>query len=522
MIGLVAPYLQTEAARLVLAALRRSVTRTQAELRTIAAIDEPGLDTLVLINPPDAWVRRLLSWYRASPRKLIVFGSLPALLAEHLGCTMGCWPREPEVWSRSPPAPVHSWRESPAAIHYAPLSRKLGGVAQTRVLERFDFADEWNNLGFGAIRADGSIWAITAPLCVPARAELAFLAVDGQRQCSYAALFEHPTGSLLWFNRPVGPIDSHEWSLVERFVASYRGEKLPCHPVLQEMPWGYDAAITMRLDCDEDVESARALWQAYRELGVPLSLAVHTSNLADEAHHSILREIVAEGGSILSHSATHAPNWGGSYGGALVEAQRSAVALEAITGVSVRYAVSPFHQTPPYALHALADAGYRGCIGGLIRNDPEFVMARGGELADMPRGFVGHSQQCMLHGDCMLNNRDPLAAYKEAFEQAKSARIFFGYLDHPFSQRYAYGWENEERRIAAHNEFIRYIRRSGSVLYCSPDDAMDFLRFKAAVTATLSHRKMHIEPPANLQSKWRVAVEYDGNMHCLPEFGATL
>ena len=186
------------------------------------------------------------------------------------------------------------------------------------------------------------------------------------------------------------------------------------------------------------------------------------------------------------------------------------------------YAVSPFHQTPPYALHALADAGYCGCIGGLIRNDPEFVMARGGELAGMPRGFVGHSQQCMLHGDCMLNNRDPLAIYKEAFEQAKSGHIFFGYLDHPISQRYAYGWENEERRVTIHKEFIHHILRSGDVLSCSQDDAMDFLRFKAAVTVTLSCREKRIESPAYLQSKWRIAVEYAGNVHCLPEFGASL
>src|SRR5690606_27172436 len=112
----------------------------------------------------------------------------------------------------------------------------------------------------------------------------------------------------------------------------------------------------------------------------------------------------------------------------------------------VPYAVSPFHQSPQYALEALCDVGYSGCIGGIIRNDPEFLLARGGELAGFPVGFIGHSQQCMLHGDCLLEAGDPLAIYKMAFDQALETRSLFGYLDHPFSERYQYGWVDEESR----------------------------------------------------------------------------
>ena len=67
----------------------------------------------------------------------------------------------------------------------------------------------------------------------------------------------------------------------------------------------------MRLDCDEDVESARELWALYRNLDVPFSIAIHTAHLSEKKNHVLPREILAFGGTILSHSATHAPNWGG-------------------------------------------------------------------------------------------------------------------------------------------------------------------------------------------------------------------
>jgi hypothetical protein len=292
--------------------------------------------------------------------------------------------------------------------------------------------------------------------------------------------------AVLWFNRTVGPCDSFEWRIVENFLSSYRAADLPCHPVLSEIPWGFDAAITSRLDCDEDVESARSLFQAYQRMGVPFSLAVHTQNLAVEGHYAILRDLLADGGAVLSHTATHAPNWGGSYAAALHEGLSSAQLIEQGIGQRPRYAVSPFHQTPPYALQGLSDAGYAGCIGGIIRNDPEFVLARGGSLADLPPGFVGHSQQCMLHGHSMLAEGDPLAIFKQAFDLAFETRTLFGYLDHPFSPRYAYGWSDEVARAAVHEEFVAYIRaRTVKPLFMNEEAAMDFLRVRALTQVVL-------------------------------------
>jgi hypothetical protein len=238
----------------------------------------------------------------------------------------------------------------------------------------------------------------------------------------------------------------------------------------------------MRLDCDEDISSACDLWKAYGKWGVPLSLAIHTSNLSDETHYAFLHEFCAAGGALLSHTATHAPNWGGSYEKARQEGYESCEKIEVATGIIVRYAVSPFHQSPLYALQGLCDSNYLGCIGGIIHNDPEFLLARGGELSGLPRGFVGHSQQTMLHGDCMLTKGDPLGIYKNAYDTAYETQALFGYLDHPFSARYQYGWDDERQRIEAHHELIEHIRkRARNPLFLDENQALDFLRERAAI-----------------------------------------
>ncbi|OWJ63033.1 polysaccharide deacetylase family protein [Paraburkholderia caledonica] len=486
MIGILASNASDPAGHHALAAVQRSVSATQAQAISRSLLRDMAPDIVVAVDTPDGWSADLIAWLRARPRKLIVFGNMPIALGDFLGYeradTVAQFAADLAAASRSEAAPSGAPRESAAVVRYSALAQTLGGQTWHRPFERFDFADEWNNLGFGAIRGDGSIWAVGKPVQVPAEAELAAVFVGGTRQFSYAALTDAGASSVLWFNRPVGPCDSFEWRLVENFLSGYGADTLPCQPVLSELPWGYDAAITSRLDCDEGVESARPLWQAYRRLGVPFTLAVHTQNLNRPEQHDILRELVADRtqGAVLSHTATHAPNWGGTYDNAVAEGMQSAALLEAATGVPVRYAVSPFHQSPPYAMRGLADAGYEGCIGGIIRNDPEFLTARGGALAGMPAGFVAHSQQCMLHGDCMLNQGDPLAIFKQAFDYAYSTNTLFGYLDHPFSERYSYGWRDETQRIDAHETLIAYIRsKAQKPLFLHEEAALDFLAFRS-------------------------------------------
>ncbi|MFM0191654.1 polysaccharide deacetylase [Paraburkholderia strydomiana] len=515
MIGVLFSNASAVAGRHVLAAVRRSVSSMQAQAVSRGALRSAALKLILAVDLPQEWDSDLFEWLHAGPpRKLILFGRVPACLAREFNIESTTWSSELEADSRSEAAPSRESRESRAAVCYGQLAEQLGGRAWRRPFERFDFADEWNNLGFGRIRHDGSVWAVAQAARVPAEAELASVQVGGERQFSYAALWDTRAASVLWVNRAVGPCDSFEWRIVENFLSGYRASELPCQPVLSEIPWGYDAAITSRLDCDESVEASRPLWEAYQRLNVPFSLAVNTQNLVRPEEHRILWELLVDQGqgAVLSHTASHAPNWGGSYEAALEEGRQSAQALHIVTGNRVRYAVSPFHQSPHYALHALADAGYEGCIGGIIRNDPEFVLARGGSLAGMPAGFVGHSQQCMLHGDCMLADRDPLAVFKQAFDLAYETRTLFGYLDHPFSPRYQYGWIDEASRIAAHEHLIAYIRgRTRHAVFMTAVGALDFLQLKSRVQVIEEVGAYRVVTPAAANVPYALGVEFAGS-----------
>ena len=514
MIGVLASAHQQPQADLVLAALRRSVSASLAQ--AIAPANLPESDFVLTISPDVRLGAALLRWLAVGPKKLIVFGRLPDNLVAHFGCTAAEWPGPCDTWSRSVAAQRGYSAESKARIRYHSNAGALGVSGWFRPLERFDFADEWNNLGFGAIRADGSIWSLAAPLIVPQSAAVAQVDLGDEVLATYCALFDGERSSVLWVNREVGLIDSFEWRLIERFISQWRHEAQPCLPVISEIPYGHDVAITMRLDCDEDISSARPLWDVYREMGVPLSLAIHTTNLHQDGHHAFLREFCDAGGVLMSHTATHAPNWGGSYQAALAEGRESRQRILAATGVAVEYAVSPFHQSPHYALQGLCDAGYKGCIGGIISNDPEFLLARGGELAGLPQGFIGHSQQTMMHGDCMLAEGDPLAVFKAAFDQALETRTLFGFLDHPFSERYAYGWPDETVRIQAHRDLIDHIRsKARSPRFMDEREAMDFLRARAAIRLRRTAGGFDAEPLQGDTADF--GVEYRGALLPLTE-----
>lgn len=511
MIGIVSSSADSVAAGLVLAAFRRSLTSGQVERLCVSGLSRT--DFIVAINPDEILGKKLLDWLDGGSRKLVVLGGLPEVLRREFSATVKDWPSDPEQWTRSPSAETGMSAESPADIQYLPAAAALGAAGWQRPLERFDFTDEWNNLGFGAVRMDGTIWGLSAPIRVAAQYELAVVRLRDQPLASYCAVLEKEHASVLWFNRMVGPLDSNEWRLIEQFVSMWRhADRLPCLPVLSEIPYGYDSAVTMRLDCDEDITSARTLWRAYCEMGVPFALAIHTTNLADDRHKAFLEEFVAAGGALLSHTATHAPNWGGNYEAACREVNESRERIQNVTGVTVRYAVSPFHQTPQYAMEALCDAGFKGCIGGIIRNDPEFLTARGGELATLPSGFIGHSQQCMLHGDCMLKDGDSLAVFKAAYSKAASTRTLFGYLDHPFSPRYQYGWPEESSRVQAHRDLVTYIREmTHSPLFMDANQALDFLGAKARVRICRMADQLMVAVPDQI-SGLPFCVEYRGEL----------
>lgn len=513
MIGVVAAAPLAEAKSLVGAALHRSLGLGAVAETDFDALPDSRFRILVAIGPSESEAKSLARWLTAGPRKVVLFGELPQAIVRFFGQTISTGRALPARWAEADPAGPRQFSESPGAILYCDLVRHLGGAPWRRALSRFDFADEWNNLPYGAVRTDNSIWALAASQRLTPEAELAVLSGPrGEALATYASLLDQPDAALLWFNRPTGPIDSVEWRLVENFLSAHRADDLPSAPVLSEIPFGHDAAATMRLDCDEDLASARPLFDAYGELGVPFSLAVHTALLADKAHHPLLRDARASGGSLLSHSATHPADWGGSHAAALAEAKQSAAAIAAVTGTPPRFAVSPFHRTTGFALAALAEAGYDGCIGGSASGDPQFVMARGGAAASLPPGFAFHTQQCMLHGDCLAPRPDPIATFRAAFDLALAGGSFFAWLDHPFSLRYQYGWPDEETRIQMHRLLIAHIRaRAKNPLFLSQDAAMDFLRLKSLTRLGAGlDGAITVTSPENPPSVLPLAIDYRG------------
>lgn len=530
MIIVLAPEASKQAADLATAALRRSATHSQVAQVSGEFPQEEGCEVVVAINPDKEISDYLLKAVAGGKKlKVIIFGSLTREIMDIIGVMPREWPDQLFESASSEDALPGQYAESKAKISYTELSSKLHGKSWNRPLERFDFADEWNNMGYGAVRADHSDWSISLPIQVNTSCSIAEVESNDFNGLAYAAIKDLDNLSILWFNRTNGPIDSFEWRIIEDFLSGWRSSDLPCVPIIKEIPYGYDCCVTMRLDCDEDIESARELRSEYLRLEVPFSLAIHTQVLQNTSQHRLIKEMLERGESILSHSATHASNWGGSYTAAMNEAHYSAEALKEATGMLPKYAVSPFHQTPDYALQALADCGYSGCIGGIISCNPEFNLARGGELAGLPSRFIGHSQQHMLHGDCMLLGSDPLTISKRAFMLARETNTLFGYLDHPFSERYSYGWLDETSRIRAHRDLILFIKDSVErPLFLAEVAALDFLLYKSGVLITDQEQAyiVHMDDTSEL-TDYDLTIEYRGetfkaiNGLCLTKFNSS-
>jgi len=468
-------------------ALERSFTRGQVEVtvdgfprlsdRAVAVVIEPGANE----------AERLIALAKRSA-KILLLGALNPEVAAAAGIVFD--PRVDYLGDAVTCAPScnHSSSESAAAICY----RKHGLAACSPLRERrfcrFDFANEWNNLGYGRIDIlTGDPWSLAGIGYPKSAVTVADLMLSNGEQIGAAAtLFDTPTSAILWFARRVGPIDGADWRVVECFISDYRAHDLPCRPHLRDIPDGFAGAVTARLDCDEEIASAHLLFDFYHSRQLPLSVAVTTDQLKGSRHIDFLRKLEASGGSILSHSASHPPNWGGSAERAEAEARASKACLEfQLPGLEVRYAVSPFHQNPPFVPVALARAGLKGFIAGTIANDPEFLMARGGSVPYGCNGVISHSQSCMLHGDCLLGVGDPIRIYRKAFRIAREGGQFFGYFDHPFSERYSYGWDSEQDRVSTHAAFIAFMRAEcasagGRLLFVNEETCLDFMSEKAA------------------------------------------
>ena len=325
-----------------------------------------------------------------------------------------------------------------------------------RPLIRLDFEEAWNVYGFGKILLTDSPWGLAGSFKASGARTIAW-AEDGSRSVPFMTLRTVGSGGILWVNRAAGLADTLECSLLYRFISSWNPRPgLP--PFVRPIPPGYSSAVSFRFDCDEAIESARELLGMYFAAGFVPSLAVTTREIKGPATETYLKEFSLAGGAVLSHSVDHPAHWGKTYEAAFAQASGSRKILEKVVGRPVHCAVSPFHQNPPEAVKALADAGYLGLATGTLEFDPEALLGWPGFYPG-PEGPVPvllHEQKAMLHGD-IVRRHGGLDHYRASFEAHRKAGVPFGYLDHPLSG-YDYGWGDARAQRKAHGDWVGWLK----------------------------------------------------------------
>ena len=237
------------------------------------------------------------------------------------------------------------------------------------------------------------------------------------------------------------------------------------------------------------------------------------SKLSKSIKHELSKNECYKGVDILSHSDSHAAHWGGSLDNACRELSISKQKLEKLLNKSISYAISPFHHTPDYIFEALSKSGYKGCVGGTVKQYQNNICARG--ITIEPTDVTFHCQQVMLHGDCILRDGDPLRVYKQSFSKALHSESIFGYLDHPFSSRYQYGWQSEEQRLEKHSEFINYInKKCPKVLWSDETNTLDYIAWLNKIDISEDDCNYIIEPPL-LDPTRRAAINYKNKKYPL-------
>ncbi|CAM8375150.1 hypothetical protein [Candidatus Methylopumilus planktonicus] len=110
----------SDALSLLVAAIRRSVSKSQCKSISIHEMNECA-NILVAIAPDEFMGQKIIEWLQEKPRKLILLGSLPDNLIHFLQFKKTVWPDKPDTWYSSMPAPLHGFAESGSVIQYQQL-----------------------------------------------------------------------------------------------------------------------------------------------------------------------------------------------------------------------------------------------------------------------------------------------------------------------------------------------------------------------------------------------------------------
>jgi len=357
-----------------------------------------------------------------------------------------------------------------------------------RYFYRYDFEDEWNNYGYGKITGKKNIWSVKSLVfCTSKKNNIGTIKINNEF-ITFVSFHQINKCCILFINRDVGIFDGFDVSIIEKFVSSYKNN-LPNFPIISEIPSTYEGLVTMRLDCDEDIQSAKKISQLYNHFKVPFSLAILTSILT-ENDKDFLKDIIKKNGAILSHSNDHLVNFGDNYETCLSQISTSMKKLKDL-GLDVEFVVAPFHHTPNFVYDVLNDLNIKGIIGGINKNYPQDISFRSGFYNERIKVLL-NNQQCMMHGDIHPQS-NKIDNYKKSFLISYKNKRAFGYLDHPFSERYSYGWNNEKLRLETHRKFLKFIKRKKKIIFLNQNDFMNFLYTRSQINITIDPSKFKIQ-----------------------------
>ena len=456
---------------------------------------------VVFIGTKKSISKKLIQKLKKKKIKIIIFGSLTEDLSSSLKFKNNILNND--FWTLR----IKKGNTTQSDLYIQYCRNQLYSQTPKRYFERYDYKDEWNNYGYGKIDFKNKILSISSTIKLNNQNEISYISDNNNNYYgSYSGLWKNDF-CLLWFNRLSGPFDSFEWRIVENFVSNLVYKNFKCLPLISEIPFGTKGIATARLDCDEDIESSKKLFQFYKKKNITLSLAVVTELLKDKKNRSFLSKLKNLSNILLSHSKTHRPNWGGDYKNAKWEAEDSKNDIYRFFKIVCDFAVAPFHQAPSYAIKALEKNKYKGLVAGIINNDPYILMARAGGSI-FSKKVISLSQQCMLHGDILKTERD-LKRYYSIIDQYKHSKTIFGYLDHPFSKRYSYGWQNEKSRINFHNKIINYLKKNNFV-FLSIIEIFRFIENKAKIKIIKNKKIFFIKK--NSDESLIYSIEYKGKL----------
>lgn len=485
--------------------LSKSLERSHGKLTT-------AIEDIYCFISPTAKDESLIKELILKKTKILIYGSITATIAKIIGLK-----HNQNIICVDDIVFDHDKPEDLSNLKVVYTSDKLAqkAILKKRFFHRFDFTDEWNNLGYGKITTDGTVWSLSNSLDLVDATLIAEI-IDERKESKsiFSVVKDFKTSSILYINREAGLVDGLDISLVETFLDVYRNDELPSLPLLLDLPKDVQSIVSPRLDCDQSIINTQPLVELYKSNNINLSLAIATGINISEEEVSYLNNYYNNGGSLLSHTINHYFDWGDCYDAVFQEAKGSKEWLENhVENLdALEYAVSPFHTNKPYSIEALADAGYKGFISGIIHNDPEYLLGTSGQVPFTKQNIVSHSQQCMLHGDCYHRHDNNLDIYKHSFEMHYKAKKMFGYLDHPFGD-YDYGWANEEERLAVHKEFIEYINGFTGVKWMTSVEVLKFVYDKSQVIITIDKNDELILQRESHESKEKIVVEYKGRFY---------